>query len=473
MMDTLRHSFPLHQSPIVQRQELSSLFWPKQRAQLLTKECSESPRNDSVHALSRKFLLIGDKEGAAGRCPERGLPILYNPKRFYFLSALCLTRGAKRPPLMYAKKCLNKKGEGIKSNTVFQSPYLGKLSSYTVLPFHQQILGLCSFDTSSALSLQGLDTSLDILVQLQHSSRETQLLQLYTFPDLDHLLHRHTLQSHPYPNLKLSSNHYPNLHRRGPSAGSGANVGNKYRPDAKAAAFDGQSSSSSGFVRGAAPHALDMMGAHSEEDSYFDEEERELSKRNTTLEGDDDYAEIYGHYATPAVPPIPPQTSYYHQQSRRHEQLQRNESSTNQSNTTSSSRWGNWWSSKSELNDSQSEFKSRHTPAAASISRRTLPLSSPAATRFGWMPRTWATRLFLLVTLAEAAADVSIESVLLSRFRDLQGTITDGEGNLSALPVFVMVFGMAHVYQCFLAVDSVVNRNTILVFGLIVFNAAL
>jgi len=213
-----------------------------------------------------------------------------------------------------------------------------------------------------------------------------------------------------------------------------------------------------------------MMGAQDELD---DEEEYDKSKRDTTLEGADDYEDIYGHYTMPTLPPIPPKSSYYNQHARNHEELQRNASTSNQSATTSSSRWGKWWSSKSAANDSQSEFKSRHMAGAASISRRTIPLSSPAAKKFGWMPQTWATRLFLLVTLAEAAADISIESVLLSRFRDLQGSITDGQGNISALPVFVMVFGMAHLYQCFLAVDSVVNRNTILVFGLVVFNSAL
>ncbi|UZJ53965.1 hypothetical protein CBS101457_003285 [Exobasidium rhododendri] len=213
-----------------------------------------------------------------------------------------------------------------------------------------------------------------------------------------------------------------------------------------------------------------MVGAQSEEeDETF--EEHDKSKRDTTLEGEDDYDDIYGHYATPTLPPIPPKSSYYNQQARRHEELQRNASSE-QSDMTSSSRWGKWWSSKSALNDSQSDYKSRHAAGTASISRRTIPLSSPAADQYSWLPRTWATRLFLLVTLSEAAADVSIESVLFTRYQHLAGSITDGQGNFSALPVFVMVFGMAHVYQCLLAVDSVINRNSILVFGLVIFNTA-
>ena len=214
------------------------------------------------------------------------------------------------------------------------------------------------------------------------------------------------------------------------------------------------------------------MADEGDDDDEDDDGRYGKHKRNTTLEGEDDYEDIFGHYAMPTVPPIPLKTLPYSQQAQIRDDLQRNASTSNQSATTSSSRWGKWLPSRGGANDSLSEIKGKHT-ATPSISRRTLPLSSPAAKRFGWMPQTWATRLFLLVTLAEAAADISIEAVLLSRFKERQGTITDGHGNLSALPVFVMVFGMAHVYQCFLAVDSVVNRNTILVFGLVVFNSAL
>lgn len=106
---------------------------------------------------------------------------------------------------------------------------------------------------------------------------------------------------------------------------------------------------------------------------------------------------------------------------------------------------------------------------APSISKRTLPLATTATHGLSrWLPQSWPTRFFLLVTLAEAVADISIEAVLLSRYKEQQGSI-----ELSALPVFVMVFALAHVYQCFLAFDTVVNRNLILVVGLNVFNLAL
>lgn len=92
---------------------------------------------------------------------------------------------------------------------------------------------------------------------------------------------------------------------------------------------------------------------------------------------------------------------------------------------------------------------------------------------WSWVPASWACRLFLLITLAEAAINISIESVLFSRFQEhTKAHATDLDGAKSrALPVFVIVFSIAHCYQMFLAIDSVVNRNTILVIGLIIFNA--
>jgi len=94
---------------------------------------------------------------------------------------------------------------------------------------------------------------------------------------------------------------------------------------------------------------------------------------------------------------------------------------------------------------------------------------------WAWVPASIPIRLFLLVTLLESGVDIAIEVVLLSRFRTQEGGIlgSNFEGVQPALPVFVMVFCLAHVYQCALAVDAVINRNTILIFGLVIFNIAL
>lgn len=232
-----------------------------------------------------------------------------------------------------------------------------------------------------------------------------------------------------------------------------------------------------GFIRGAAPVAYDMTTNTSEKHDYNNHDTH--NKHNghagdsSLQDDDDDYEDVYGTYT---LPKEMPQTarSPYDPKIQPHDNLHRNFSNTSQTISTMSSPWGKWSSKTSrDGNDSKSTFKSKHPAGAPSVSRRTIPLSSPAATRFGWMPKTWAARTFLAVTLLEAIADVSIETVLLSRYKDRQGSIKDADGKLSALPVFLMAFGMAHVYQCFLAVDSVINRNSILVFGLVLFNSAL
>lgn len=92
---------------------------------------------------------------------------------------------------------------------------------------------------------------------------------------------------------------------------------------------------------------------------------------------------------------------------------------------------------------------------------------------WAWIPDSWACRLFLLITLAEASVDIAIESVLFARYQFHRKThpSPDDESKSRALPVFVIVFSIAHIYQFFLAVDAVINRNTILVIGAIIFNA--
>lgn len=261
---------------------------------------------------------------------------------------------------------------------------------------------------------------------------------------------------------KLSSSQYPNLHRRGPSAGSNA-LAPRYDLNGQPPS---NQSSSSAYVRGAAPLKVDMMGV---QDVFEADEYDEKSNKSIPIYDNDAFDDIYSHYTSPTESPASAKSPYHSQQQLyRQQTLLRNDSDNDQTTTTTSSRWDK------NFTDSQSGFSTKHFAAAPSISKRTIAtVSSPKAKRFSWLPQTWATRFFLLVTLLEAASDVSIETVLLSRFRRLQGTIVEADGNISALPVFVMVFAMAHVYQCFLAIDAVINRNSILVFGLVVFNSAL
>lgn len=92
---------------------------------------------------------------------------------------------------------------------------------------------------------------------------------------------------------------------------------------------------------------------------------------------------------------------------------------------------------------------------------------------WAWTPDSWACRLFLLITLAEASINIAIESMLFVRYQFHRKThpTPDDESKSRALPVFVIVFSIAHIYQFLLAVDAVINRNTILVIGSIIFNA--
>ncbi|PWN51917.1 hypothetical protein IE53DRAFT_29439 [Violaceomyces palustris] len=92
---------------------------------------------------------------------------------------------------------------------------------------------------------------------------------------------------------------------------------------------------------------------------------------------------------------------------------------------------------------------------------------------WAWIPKSLACRLFLLITLAEATINISIESVLFARFQEHKhhDTTQEDQAKTRALPVFLIVFSLAHIYQFLLAIDSVVNRNTILVIGLVIFNS--
>ncbi|PWN32441.1 uncharacterized protein FA14DRAFT_161879 [Meira miltonrushii] len=218
---------------------------------------------------------------------------------------------------------------------------------------------------------------------------------------------------------------------------------------------------------------------------FDDEEEEEELRYGRVARGvtpDGYYEDIYGQYAQmdenlhDSTTPYKSTTAHLQNPEK---DLNRNLSTSNRTDyTTSSSVFGGLLGSK--RNNTTNMAQRSNSKSVNGINRtrhqRGMPstalLSSPASRRFGWIPSTWPARLFILITFVEAAADISIEAVLLFRFRESQGQLSVNGGNLSALPVFLMVFGFAHVYQCFLAIDATVNRNTILVFGLVIFNLA-
>ena len=85
---------------------------------------------------------------------------------------------------------------------------------------------------------------------------------------------------------------------------------------------------------------------------------------------------------------------------------------------------------------------------------------------------SWISWIYLMIVLLESGVNIVIESILLSRFNQ-QKSIQVDVAKEKALPVFLLVFGAAHVYQIILSVDAVVNKNTILVIGMVISNACI
>ena len=122
-------------------------------------------------------------------------------------------------------------------------------------------------------------------------------------------------------------------------------------------------------------------------------------------------------------------------------------------------------------NKSISSPKPSHAISASASS-----LQAAAETYLWWwtalLQTSWISRIFVLIVLTEATIDITVESILLARYNTQKSIATD-VAKERALPVFLIVFGLAHVYQFFLAVDAVVNKNTILVIGMVIFNGCM
>ncbi|GAA99705.1 uncharacterized protein L969DRAFT_104872 [Mixia osmundae IAM 14324] len=90
-----------------------------------------------------------------------------------------------------------------------------------------------------------------------------------------------------------------------------------------------------------------------------------------------------------------------------------------------------------------------------------------------WLPQTIYTQLFLLTTLLESTIDIGIEAALLDTFEGLHGLVSgsDPVSERSALPVYLSIFVLAHIFQVALSIDAIQNKNTIQIIGLCLFNA--
>ncbi|KDN48223.1 hypothetical protein K437DRAFT_222822 [Tilletiaria anomala UBC 951] len=120
--------------------------------------------------------------------------------------------------------------------------------------------------------------------------------------------------------------------------------------------------------------------------------------------------------------------------------------------------------------------KSTSSPKDSQSCTNASARSLRAQSIFWWatalLQSSWISWLFMLVVLLEAGVNISVESVLLARF-NTQKSIEMDVAKERALPVFLVVFGLAHLYQILLAIDAVVNKNMILVIGMLLMNGCM
>ena len=91
-------------------------------------------------------------------------------------------------------------------------------------------------------------------------------------------------------------------------------------------------------------------------------------------------------------------------------------------------------------------------------------------------PDSLACRLYLMVVVVETFLDLCIESIILARVNNaLDQTHDANTPSLtlarSRIPVYLSIFGMAHIFQFLLALDAVYYKNVLQFIFLAIFNA--
>lgn len=92
-------------------------------------------------------------------------------------------------------------------------------------------------------------------------------------------------------------------------------------------------------------------------------------------------------------------------------------------------------------------------------------------------PKSLACRLYLMVVILETIFDLAIEAILLARVNnaiDASSKVSEDDSPTlarSRIPVYLGVFGMAHVFQFVLALDAVYYKNVLQFVFLAIFNA--
>ena len=107
------------------------------------------------------------------------------------------------------------------------------------------------------------------------------------------------------------------------------------------------------------------------------------------------------------------------------------------------------------------------------------PRGPPSGWREILFPNSVPCRLYLMVIIVETILDLAVESILLSRVQhavNATSSTTEEDSPTLArnpIPVYLLEFGMAHVFQYMLALDAVYHKNVLQFLFLAIFNALL
>lgn len=87
------------------------------------------------------------------------------------------------------------------------------------------------------------------------------------------------------------------------------------------------------------------------------------------------------------------------------------------------------------------------------------------------IPESIACRLYLAVVLVETTIDLAIEGELFLRVREKVEAAETVDPTIERMPVYLVIFAIAHVFQFAMALDAVYARNTLQFICLAIFNA--
>ncbi|KAH7104104.1 hypothetical protein BKA62DRAFT_693540 [Auriculariales sp. MPI-PUGE-AT-0066] len=120
--------------------------------------------------------------------------------------------------------------------------------------------------------------------------------------------------------------------------------------------------------------------------------------------------------------------------------------------------------------DAQSIATSRY-PAFNTPQQQEIPQEKLDSFWVKFLPNSMACRLYILAVLVETIVDIAIEVDLLVLLKSAESK--DSDASVNRLPVYLVVFGLAHLFQLMLALDAVHAQNTLQFMFLAGFNVAL